>query len=201
MTPTRDRILDAAATVFHREGQRGATTRRIAAEAGVNEVTLFRYFPSKEALLTAAIERQSERALDALRPGALPAHPADLRAELRRRMLETLIAFARSRDAHRTSLFEWGRDPDLDERLMRVANELYDEFERYIAAARDAGLVRHDIDPRTASVALMAVLFSDGLLRDIMPRRFAAPEDAMLDDYLTILLDGLVPRSKEDAAQ
>jgi len=198
MLPTRERILEAAATVFHREGHRGATTRRIAAEAGVNEVTLFRHFPSKEALLAAAIDRQSERALEALRPGTLPATPGDLRAELRQRMLEVLTAFVRSRDAHRTSLFEWGRDPELDSRLMRVANEVFDEFERYLAAARDAGLIRHDIDPRTAAVTLLAVLFSDGLLREVMPQRFAAPEDAMLDDYLAMLLDGLAPRSEEE---
>ena len=45
------RILDAALKVFASEGYTGATTRRIAEEANVAEVTLFRKFQSKENLL------------------------------------------------------------------------------------------------------------------------------------------------------
>ena len=51
----RERILEAAARVYAEAGFRGATTRRIASEAGVNEVTLFRQFGSKSALIGEAI--------------------------------------------------------------------------------------------------------------------------------------------------
>src|SRR5580692_12432496 len=54
---TRERLLDAAAETFSRDGLRGATTREIARGAGVNEVTLFRHFKSKEQLLRAVLER------------------------------------------------------------------------------------------------------------------------------------------------
>ncbi|TAM56322.1 TetR/AcrR family transcriptional regulator [bacterium] len=53
---TRDRILAAAREVYVRNnGSRGATTREIAQLAGVNEVTLFRHFGSKERLLASMI--------------------------------------------------------------------------------------------------------------------------------------------------
>ena len=48
---TEQRILDAALKVFASEGYTGATTRKIAEEANVAEVTLFRKFQSKENLL------------------------------------------------------------------------------------------------------------------------------------------------------
>src|SRR5438132_9595373 len=54
---TRERLLNAAARTFARDGLRGATTREIAREAGVNEVTLFRHFKSKEQLLRAVLQR------------------------------------------------------------------------------------------------------------------------------------------------
>src|ERR1700722_55997 len=57
---TRERLLDAAAQTFSRDGLRGATTREIAREAGVNEVTLFRHFKSKEQLLRAVLQRGLE---------------------------------------------------------------------------------------------------------------------------------------------
>ena len=54
---TRERLLDAAAQTFSRDGIQGATTREIARGAGVNEVTLFRHFKSKEQLLRAVLQR------------------------------------------------------------------------------------------------------------------------------------------------
>src|SRR5512136_2055628 len=57
--PTHERILAAAAQVFTDQGYIRATTRAIAAAAGVNEVTLFRHFGSKKNLALAAIDRYS----------------------------------------------------------------------------------------------------------------------------------------------
>jgi len=52
---TREKILAAAARIYGRDGLEGATTREIAREAGVNEVTLFRHFKSKARLLAAVV--------------------------------------------------------------------------------------------------------------------------------------------------
>jgi AcrR family transcriptional regulator len=53
---TKRRILAAAELVFSRDGFQGATTREIARQAGVNEVTLFRHFNSREQLLRGTLE-------------------------------------------------------------------------------------------------------------------------------------------------
>ncbi len=53
--PARQLLLSAAARVFARDGLEGATTRAISREAGVNEVTLFRHFGTKEHLLEAVV--------------------------------------------------------------------------------------------------------------------------------------------------
>jgi AcrR family transcriptional regulator len=47
---TRTLIERAALTLFVREGYDAATTRAIAAEAGISEGAIYRHFPSKEAL-------------------------------------------------------------------------------------------------------------------------------------------------------
>src|ERR1700746_3106710 len=62
---TRKRILAAAQHVFSRDGFQGATTREIAREAGVNEVTIFRHFHTREELLHATL-KHSCASLDAL---------------------------------------------------------------------------------------------------------------------------------------
>jgi AcrR family transcriptional regulator len=53
---TEKRILAAAETVFSRDGFQGATTHEIAQQAGVNEVTIFRHFHTREELLGATLE-------------------------------------------------------------------------------------------------------------------------------------------------
>ena len=53
--PTREQILQAAARLYADHGFRGTTTRAIAEAAGVNEVTLFRIFGSKETLIVEAM--------------------------------------------------------------------------------------------------------------------------------------------------
>ena len=53
-------ILEAALAVIVKQGYAGATTREIAATAGINEVTLFRRFGSKQKLLTAVVEQEAE---------------------------------------------------------------------------------------------------------------------------------------------
>lgn len=54
----KDRILDTAARLFAREGVNGVSTRRIAAEAGTNHALVFRYFGSKDVLVTEILRRE-----------------------------------------------------------------------------------------------------------------------------------------------
>ena len=56
---TRDRILRAGLKLFSKKGYLGATTKEIADDAGTAEVTLFRYFPSKEKLFEEVINTAS----------------------------------------------------------------------------------------------------------------------------------------------
>jgi AcrR family transcriptional regulator len=54
---TGDKLILAAIDLIAEQGYDGTTTKEIAAKAGVSEVTLFRHFGSKQALLIAAFER------------------------------------------------------------------------------------------------------------------------------------------------
>lgn len=56
---TEDRILEAAYNCFSRKGYLGSTTREIAREAGISEVTLFRIFGSKKELFREVLIRYS----------------------------------------------------------------------------------------------------------------------------------------------
>jgi len=64
---TVEAILTGAAQVFEARGYAGGTTNRIAETAGVAIGTLYQYFPSKEALAVALLERHIQETQASLR--------------------------------------------------------------------------------------------------------------------------------------
>jgi AcrR family transcriptional regulator len=87
---TIDCILEATARVLIAEGFEGASTNRVAAVAGVSVGSLYQYFPSKEALVAALVERHvdemtRELAVEINRVIALPL------AEAVGRMVELML--------------------------------------------------------------------------------------------------------------
>ena len=82
--PVRARLLDAAASAFYTEGIRAVSADKIIAAAGTTKVTFYRHFPTKDDLVAAYIDQQSERFRAAA--AGLPADPAQALAVLARSM-------------------------------------------------------------------------------------------------------------------
>ena len=81
---TVDAIIKATARVLVEEGYDRASTNRIAQAAGVSIGSLYQYFPSKEALVSALVESHQQRMRDALGRSLAEEPPAGLadRAQL-----------------------------------------------------------------------------------------------------------------------
>lgn len=67
---TRDAILEAAAHIIGQHGLGGFNTNAVAARAGVSIGSLYQYYPNKDALMAALIERQQGRQLQELEAAA-----------------------------------------------------------------------------------------------------------------------------------
>jgi AcrR family transcriptional regulator len=63
MGQTRQRLLEAAAEEFARSGYLGANINTISTTAGFAKGTIYNYFPSKQALLLAAIDATAQQHL------------------------------------------------------------------------------------------------------------------------------------------
>ncbi|MBV8619854.1 MAG: TetR/AcrR family transcriptional regulator [Curvibacter sp.] len=71
--PTQERaqrtiqaIFEATAQIVENEGETALTTNKVAQRAGFSIGTLYQYFPSKEAILVALIQRERRRVMDRL---------------------------------------------------------------------------------------------------------------------------------------
>ncbi len=64
---TVDALVEATARILVREGFDKASTNRIAEMAGVSVGSLYQYFPGKEALVAAVIDRHNQKIKEAVR--------------------------------------------------------------------------------------------------------------------------------------
>jgi AcrR family transcriptional regulator len=65
----RQRILDAAAELFYREGINATGVERLAAESSVSKRTLYQHFPSKTAVVEEYLRSIEQRVADSVLPG------------------------------------------------------------------------------------------------------------------------------------
>jgi len=187
----RERLLEAALRVFEEAGSRGATTRRIAAEAGVNEITLFRHFGSKGALLSEALALAT-RNDQVVRLPEVPVEPGE---ELMVWCRERLDHLRRSSPMIRTCMGEMEQTPEMRDRAGATPGRLAMELTEYLGRLRDAGMADAEVDPSAAAAMLMGAMFADAMGRDFMPERYSySPEEAPAK-YVALLLRaiGAVP--------
>ena len=64
---TVDALIEATARILVREGFEKASTNRIAEAAGVSVGSLYQYFPGKEALVAAVIDRHKQEIIEIIR--------------------------------------------------------------------------------------------------------------------------------------
>lgn len=197
---TRQRILAAAARVFAQRGLAGATTRAIASTAGVNEVTLFRHFGTKDRLL-AAVVGKNFGAPDLPAAEEPPAATADLRGDLISlgRAYQKLLAD--NLPLVRTMIGEIQHRHRNHERQVFKAlfRPIKAAFISRMETARAAGELRADL-----KAAILSDLFSGMLFTNVL--RCSAPDyqlDYAADEYLPaavdLLLRGAAPLPPEAA--
>jgi AcrR family transcriptional regulator len=187
----RERLLQAALAVFQQEGSRGATTRRIAREAGVNEITLFRHFGSKAALIHEALRAAADR----VELARLPAEPVDPAAELTDWCRTHFANLLRSRAMIRTAMGEFERTPEVGACAAHGPAQFALELQGYLRALRERGMAAADLDPGVASTMLMGALFSDAMGRDVMPERYTYPAEEAPERFVALFLRAIGARA------
>ena len=181
------KILDAAQRVYAEHGFRGATTRRIAETAGVNEVTLFRIFGSKEALLEEAVRPNATRREVAV----LTAEPVDPEAEIMA-WVGAQLSFLRERRALiRRTMSEIEERPQLLDCVREGPECAHRELKRYLGALRDRGWIEAGTDLGTAIAMLMGAIFGDAMGREMIPENFPQPTAAAPRAYTSFFLRAL----------
>jgi AcrR family transcriptional regulator len=136
----RDKLLDAAAAVFARDGE-SATLRGIAKEAGVGIGTLFRHFATREDLVEATYISQLDRLCSSASELAAADTSAEAMREWANRFVDYMSTKAGMADALRSAVAS-----GLNTRL-HTLERLTDSVAVLLDAGARSGALRSDVDP------------------------------------------------------
>lgn len=203
----RQQILEAALDIFADEGFEGATTKAIAARAGVTPGLIYFYFPSKEELFCAAFEHNVHLVLSAFQfDAADPAQPveATLRAAFQRfvEALDSPRGLSVLRLMMRTSAHAEPADgaTESERPIERARCRIRNEAQAVAAAFAgylDAQVARGAIRP--VDTTLAAWIFLQGTIMTIMRRKHGDPplasltREELVDRLVALLAHGLLP--------
>lgn len=182
---TVDALVEATARILVREGFDKASTNRIAEVAGVSVGSLYQYFPSKEALVAAVIERHRQEIMQVVRGELALAANQPMEQGVR-----TLVAVAVK--AHRV-------DPKLHrvlaEQIPRVGRlEKAETFNRENYAIFRAYLESHRDEIRAADLELAAFICVTAIEavthNAVLDHKMVSEEamDALIDEATRLVL-------------
>jgi AcrR family transcriptional regulator len=190
------RILDAAQACFVRSGFQGASMQQICAECGMSPGALYRYFPSKEAIVAAicaadreddmtcfGVFRDATSAIEGLVDGAM-AHIT----HTHKKGSAALFAEMRS---------ESNRNKVIRATVERHKHGVADMIEPLLASAIERG----EIDPPVDLPTLMAVMMSvsEGIAINDLPARGIRIDQ--LETALRAMVVGMLRPTNADQAR
>lgn len=151
----REQLLAVAVTALSRQGAK-VTLEAIARDAGVGIGTLYRHFPSREALVDAAYRSELARLCDAV-PGLLAAMPPDRALRTWMDQFLEYMTTKRGMSAALRMLIASGGNPFAESRgrLLAACSAL-------LAAGAASGSLRADLDPADLLAGLSGVSLAAG---------------------------------------
>lgn len=180
------RILQAATELIIEVGWQGATTRRIAARAGVNQALVHYHFGSVEQLLRQAVMSAMERDIVELTERLLASESP---GEGIRQLSDWLSAFTPTSPMAVLSaeiLARATRDPEIRDWMAQWLAQVRGDIARSIAAGQEEGRLRADLP--ADGVAVLTAALIDGLIFHglVDPRLDIAGVARTLDIMLTV---------------
>lgn len=156
----RQRIIDAAVACFARSGFHGASMHEICAEAGMSPGALYRYFPSKVAIIAAIAEAERAHHAAFFERMAEADDPVEALAGIGIDALEQMLAGPNAALCAET-MAEAIRNPDIRAMFDRNIREARAAVVLALRRGQARGAVDPTLDVETACQLVMAM--GDGL--------------------------------------
>lgn len=187
---TDEKIIRATFKLLQKDGIGKATTKKIAKEAGVNEVTIFRNFENKKNL----IEVTKKYYLDLLISELDEVFYFDENETIEEYLRISFYGILNLSDDHFSILkvaLEEVRDiPDQKLLITDVTELILSKLEEFFKLQLDKGVIR-DTKPKSLAVMSFNVLFQSVILWKVYHINFGFETNQYVDDLLEIIFEGI----------
>ncbi len=183
-----ERVLSATLRELARIGYGALSIEEVAAAAGVNKTTVYRRWPTRAALVRAALGSMREQVTCAPNTGSLR---SDLLS-----MARSILAFASSAEGHSVirMVFAESMEPELAE----IASSLRRERDAVPKAMVEAAIQRGELPKGADTLLLMETLFGSIVHRMFLTRE---PVDSLfLERLIDLLLLGATATGRRPAS-
>ena len=186
MIKTKDKIIKSALMLFSKKGFLGTTTKEIAKDANIAEVTLFRYFSSKENLFNEVLRSQSF--LPTLKDLIPKLESLDYKEALETIARYYLKLLKKKKNLICIMQAEILKYPqEIREIQSKIIKEVSDTFASFLEGLKDRGILK-DIDTKYASMAYFGTLFNLFIKKEIFKNKINLKK--ALKTYIEIFYDG-----------
>ncbi len=191
---TRNRILQAALSLFAKQGYDGTTTRDLAQAAGVAEGTLFRHFENKKAILVEVVTHGWVDILtDLLTELSEMGSYKAVAQVMRRRMLH----MHENANLMKVCFMEAQFHQDLRDRIQtEVITKMTDVAEAFFEDAMNRGTYRR-MDPKMVARVFVGMFAIAGFSYDTIAEPGASPQamQQMAEGIADIFLNGVLAKA------
>ncbi len=189
---TGKKIIAATFKLLQEEGVQKTTTKKIAAEAGVNEVTIFRKFGNKNALVEATKEYYLNELTDKLREIFSFTGDEEIDEYLKLNFFGLLVLTEDDFSIIKVAMEEVRDVPDRQLLMSQIISTIVGKLEEFFALQLEKGKIR-EVNPRSLSLLIFSILFQSVILSKIYNRAPTKEEDFYADEFLDILFKGINP--------
>lgn len=188
---TEEKIIKATFDILQREGVQKATTKKIAAEAGVNEVTIFRKFENKKNLVEITIDYYMERLLGKLEDCFSFDEDEEIEVYLKECFNGVLNFSKDDFSIIRVAMQEISDEPDKKLLMTHITDVILNKLEEFFVLQSEKGVIK-DLNPKAIAVLCHGLIFHSLMLLQIYGDSQNIEPDHFADDFLKIIFDGII---------
>ncbi len=189
---TEEKIIKATFNIVQKEGVQKATTKKIAAEAGVNEVTIFRKFENKRNLIEATKDYYLERLLAKLEEN-FDFDEEDSIEEYLKRSFNGILDFSEEDfSIIRVAMQEIKGSSDRKLLMSQITDAIINKLEEFFLLQLEKGVIKN-VNPKAISLMCFSIIFQSLILLQIYGNTADIESNQFADDYLDIIFNGIKP--------
>ena len=188
---TEEKIITATFNIVQKEGVQKATTKKIAAEAGVNEVTIFRKFENKKNLIEATKDYYMAKLLSKLEE-TFDFDEDDIEEYLKGSFHGILDFSQEDISIIRVAMQEINGESDKKLLISRITDTIINKMEEFFKLQLEKGEIKN-VNSKAISVMCFSIIFQSTILWQIYGNNENMDSDIFADDYLDIIFNGIKP--------